>query len=312
MKKLLALLTMTAVLFGTCGTLAELPDLGDGLPNVQFDLITILAPIPDPAESLGSVGTAYQTAYDYNGIRYDLYLYPIPDPMQPFVDAYSAAAEAAGYQVMQGAEQGNSALFVSAGDIRAMLLLEYQGYMLLMVPEGADFTLRDAVQPTEPPVIRRNYITLDYNGYHYEGDSSSTLEIKMSTFDVREASMFYSFDGTCPFSYIYMVWPAYAHAGDTFRVTKADGEGSVYGSPRKDCYVYFTLQKEELIFFGKLKGKYYDYSTSKDYFTLTITRAEETDDGYLFEGDIECHLASAEQRYGTEIVNCHFSACEGR
>lgn len=117
MKKLLSLILVLALLLNASAALAELPVIGGGLPNLG-GLPAILAPLPDPAESLGSVGRAYQSGYDYNGAQYDLYLYAKPEPAEFFIAAYTQAAEDAGYQVPPARSWATTRCISSAATFR--------------------------------------------------------------------------------------------------------------------------------------------------------------------------------------------------
>lgn len=316
MKKLLAILTTLVLILGLSSVLAAgasdaLPELGGGLPSLQGGLPSVLAPIPDPAESLGSTGSAYQTGYSYSGKTYDLYLYSKPDTADAFIEAYTKAAAEAGYKVTKGTETGNDALYITEGDTKAILLYDYQGYMMLMVPEGADFTLRETVKPTPAPEPRKNRMSLDYNGYHYESTMDAlipSLGIFTTAGDLRFASDGFTFDAPCPFGFAWLAWPASAHAGDVIKIKASDGMAGLGPAPEK-TYVSLTLDDEKVIDAGKFNDMYYLFSSGSDYFTLTITKSEKTDEGYLFEGTFEGVICSNMESKKIEIKNGFFSVC---
>ena len=319
MKKLLAILTMLVLILGCSSAMAAdasdaLPDLRDGLPTLQSGLPSILAPIPDPAESLGSTGAAYQTGYSYNGKTYDLYLYSKPDTADAFIAAYTKAADEAGYKVTKGAEAGNDALYITEGDTKAILLYDYQGYMMLMVPDGADFVLRETVKPTPVPVVRENYMTLDYNGQHYESldQGKKVFNAKFVALgEDKYAYQAFAFEQPCPVSSIMLEWPSNAQAGDVFTVKKSDGQGSREVWPRSDCYVGLSLDENRVVSGGRIWDKNYMYASDSDYFTLTITKAEKTSKGYLmegtFEGSFSAVMTSGFDLKTVEIKNGFFS-----
>lgn len=187
--------------------------------------------------------------------------------------------------------------------------------MMFMVPVEADFTLRASVQPTPKPVVKMNYMNLDYNGYHYESDYDvlgETSYYRYASFgsnvnNAKYAMTNFSFGGTAPFSLITFWWPSTAHAGDTFTVTKANGEGTINNATRKDCYVSLYLDDNRLLYGGKFYSLNYTVSSASDYFTLTITKAEETEYGYLMEGAFEGVIASMSTTRKAEIKNGFFS-----
>lgn len=108
----------------------------------------LLDAVPDPAGILGTVGSLYQENYAFNGMNYSAYLFPKPFSAEAFSESYRQAAALAGYSVEDDALDGYGMLRIfDAGkpDIAAQLLPEYQGYLLLMIPDGMNFILHDAV-----------------------------------------------------------------------------------------------------------------------------------------------------------------------
>ena len=307
MKKLLAILTTLVLILGCSSAMAAdasgaLPDLGGGLPSLQGSLPSVLAPIPDPAESLGSTGAAYQTGYSYNGKTYDLYLYSKPDTADAFIEAYTKAATEAGYKVTKGAEAGNDALYITEGDTKAILLYDYQGYMMLMVPKGADFTLRESVKPTPVPALGKNYMVMEYNGVEI-ASKESEKDAKFMTFgDAHYGWASFYFSNPSPISHIYLGFPTPARKGDVFTVTKADGDGG----NRTDCFITLNIDDKDLISGGTFFIKYYSDCVDSDYFTIKITKFEKTGSRYLVEGTFEGTVVS-NGKEKVEIKNGFFS-----
>ncbi len=281
MKKLLCILLVFALLFPSTVALADgLPTLGGGLPK-------IFSSLPDPAESLGSTGSAYKSNYSYNGGTYDLYLYDKPDPAFFFIAAYTKEAEAAGFKVTQGSEDGSDALYITSGSTKAILLYDYQGHMLFMVPTGADFNLRSSVQPTPVSVMKRNFMTMEYNGVQIESDECKK-NAKFMDIGVQYGWQSFYFSQPSPISHIYLGWPTVAKEGDVFTVRKSDGDGG----NRPDCFITLDIDDRSIIDSGTFFSKYYDYCADSDYFTIKITKYEKTGSRYLMQGTFEGVLVS--------------------
>lgn len=110
---------------GSSDSLNSLPQLQSG--------------IPDPAVILGTIGTLYQKDYPYYDKLYDTYLYPRPEPAEAFIQPYTVTAGNAGYITVPEVIDGYSVLRIRPignDSIAALLFYDYQGYMLLMVPEN--------------------------------------------------------------------------------------------------------------------------------------------------------------------------------
>lgn len=305
MKKSLAFLLILLLTVSFTSVQADaLPDLqNSGLPDLDPGMPAILAPIPDPAESLGSTGAVYQMGYAYNGAEYDLYLYAKPEPAETFVAAYTKAAEDAGYQVEKGNEAGQDALYISGGEIKAILLYDYQDHMLLFVPQGADFALASSVQPTPEPVVKENYLSLDLNGYHYESGGATEVDYFsiLKSFSVG----FYGFGVSFPYDMIILYIPNSIREGESITVTKKNGKGSNYKQGPNELSIFFD--KDEIINDGRFNGLIYDYCDNQDYLTVTITKAENTPKGYLIEGTLECDMCSKKESQHVQISNGVFS-----
>ena len=302
MKKLSALVLVFLLLLNLSPALASgLPNIGEnGLPNIGSNALpVILAPIPDPAESLGSVGSEYQKNYGYKNETYDLYLYSRPDPADDFIAAYTQAAQDAGYQVTSGTEDTYKALFVTSGGMTAILMYDYQGYMLFMVPVDADFTLLTAVAPTPAPKIKLN-MSFDLNGIHYESNPSYGAAGFSSI--LKSYSMLYSFK-YAPFSSVFMQIPVDAKAGTVYTITKKQGTGGSFTGGAGPSIYFDLVDMNELIYDGSFCGFInYSYSTNSDYFKLSITKAEESEEyGYIIEGTFECKMRSGTEKESDKI-----------
>lgn len=304
-KMLLAVLTvlllwgMTAFAHGEQG----LPDMNAGLPDLRDALPLIVAELPDPGENLGIAGEAFQNGYSYNGMLYDLYRYPRPDPAGTFIDAYTAACEDAGWSVSKGKEAGNDALHLNDGESTAILLYDYQGYMLLMVPNRAAFTLHADIQPApEQAEIKPDMLCFDYKGRRYEGTVlSCSLSEYINPYSSYNPSMFAFFGGFDKFSAfntINLSIPVSMQAGDSFTVTAADELIPVVGLDFGDVLSGGMIHPSLLPLCGR-----------NDYFTITIRTAEHTEKGYLVEGTFDCDLASENPGRRQKFENGTFSFC---
>ncbi len=282
MKRMLAILLTLALLACTAAAVASgLPTLENTLPPVQM-----LAPLPDPGVSLGQAGQLYQSDFEYeNGTVYDTYLYAKPATLDDFIAAYKAAAEEAGYTVTEGAESGNKALLISDGNEKAILLVDYQGYMFFMVPKGLDFVLAATVEATPAPELKYNYMSMDYNGRHYESLVNKT-NARRSTI-LGQYDQFFSFRGA-PFDTFMIFWPDSAVVGNKYTVRQTDG--STNGP---DSSVAITVYQDDTRLINNSRFWLIFYSNGlDDYFTLTITRAEETEYGFVYEGTFEGKMGS--------------------
>ena len=114
----------------------------------------LLEAVPDPAQILGSTGSLLQDNYEYAGVIYDAYLFPHPASVDAFLTDYNRAAMNAGYTTESGVQDGYSVLRIfDAGnrDMTALLLPDYQGYLLFMVPPAMNFTLHDEIPEEQQP-----------------------------------------------------------------------------------------------------------------------------------------------------------------
>lgn len=313
MKKMLLIVLAVLMLWGMMISAEgenKLPDLSGGLPNLSESLPIIVAELPDPGESLGTAGIAYQNDYSYNGILYDLYRFVRPNSADVFIDAYTSACEDAGWSVSKGKEAGNDALYLSDGEFTAILLYDYQGYMLLMIPGEAEFTLHTDIQPVPEPVeIKSNMLCFDYKGRHYEGTVSSCyLQEFFSPYvsDSVSRHFFVTFGGFDEFSVfgtIDMGIPISMQAGDSYTVTPDDNPVPVPGFNFGEKPGYYILNS------GMISSSLSPYCGRNDYFTITIRTAEHTEKGYLVEGTFECDLASEDSRRRQKFENGTFSFC---
>lgn len=152
MKKNIFLSVLLALLICAGSVFAQEMLIGgtNVLPQLQTGL-------PDPAVVLGSVGSLYQENYPYYNTNYDTYLYPRPESSQTFIQNYIASAAEAGYTAAEDTVDGFGILRVySSGNpgVSAMLFYDYQGYMLLMVPENMPFTLNgEDSRPVDAPYL---------------------------------------------------------------------------------------------------------------------------------------------------------------
>ena len=166
MKKSICLIVLVLVMVISGNVTAQEMLIGgnsNALPQLQNGL-------PDPAVVLGTIGSLYQEDYAYYDTLYDTYLYPRPELIQPFVDAYMAAAANAGYSAAADTENGFSILRISDSanpGISAMLFYDYQGYVLLMVPTNMAFSMNgeDLSSADGPYLVERGYEAIQNEDY---------------------------------------------------------------------------------------------------------------------------------------------------
>ncbi len=128
--------------------------------------------IPDPAVFSGSPGKIFEQNTEYNGIRYNVYVYSRPASEQDFINAYLNAAINAGYTVGKTRIEGYPALSISAQFHKnpALLLYDYQDNMMLLVPTDMFFVLQD---PDTAPAIDPLYLDMISYVTKYLGDTKS-------------------------------------------------------------------------------------------------------------------------------------------
>ncbi len=115
--------------------------------------------LPDPADILGTPGEVYDEHYVYNGKVYRTYLYDRPAPVSTFLSAYMDTAVSMGFSAEQTITEGYKVLKIISPmkrDEPALLFYDYQGFMLLMVPENMGFIPSGSMavpktEPTPPP-----------------------------------------------------------------------------------------------------------------------------------------------------------------
>ena len=123
--------------------------------SFDFAFRVTIQPLPDPRSVLGFSGIAYDDHYNYNGNSYRTFFYSMPSSTDQFLSDYIGIISAAGYLSRQISLEGYNTLEIylqNEDQIPAYLLLNYQNYMLLMVPDGIEFYFNgsDAV-PTSTP-----------------------------------------------------------------------------------------------------------------------------------------------------------------
>lgn len=142
MKNKILLFTLLFVLF-----VSNYQVFSQGLPQ-------LIGNVPDPAEVLGEDGQIYQKNWQFNETSYDTYIYNRPENEDEFVEKYIHLAENERYRVEKVDTEGFPSLRISVPlmDDAALLLYNYQGYMLLMVPENISFVLKsETYVNTETP-----------------------------------------------------------------------------------------------------------------------------------------------------------------
>ncbi|MBQ6482661.1 MAG: LysM peptidoglycan-binding domain-containing protein [Anaerolineaceae bacterium] len=166
MKKSIYLIVVMLLLVITGTVLAQEMLIGgssNALPQLQSGL-------PDPAVTLGTIGSLYQKDYAYYDTLYDTYLYPKPEQTQSFLEAYITAAANAGYTADTDMENGFSVLRITANGnpgTAALLFYDYQGYVLLMVPTSMGFSLNgENSGPVDAPyMVERGYEAIQNEDY---------------------------------------------------------------------------------------------------------------------------------------------------
>ena len=128
---------------------------GQGLPDIGGNNAGVSAGLPDPGQFLGSAGRTLERNYRYNGDLYDTYLYDPPEKESAFVTAYYMAAVQEGFEPELGfVEQYPTLSIYDPGGTGnpALLMYDYQGYVLLMVPVNMEFSLGSKTGSAKPSV----------------------------------------------------------------------------------------------------------------------------------------------------------------
>ena len=129
------------------------PAAGQGLPEVGSGRSQSSAGLPDPGTFLGGTGSVFERNYRYNGVVYDAYLYAAPESEGEFLTNYYIAAAQAGFEPeLAFVDQQKAMKVYNAGKTGdpALLMYDYQGYALFMVPVDMTFTLGGGETPSRP------------------------------------------------------------------------------------------------------------------------------------------------------------------
>ncbi len=128
--------------------------------------------IPDPSVFLGNAGEIFEQDTSYNGIQYDAYIYKRSSSEQEFLNDYINAVINAGYSVGKTQVEGYPALKITEQyhENDALLLYDYQGSMLLLVPKDMFFVLQ---KPDTSPVIDPLYLDMISYVRKYLGTTKS-------------------------------------------------------------------------------------------------------------------------------------------
>lgn len=126
--------------------------------------------LPDPGVSAGSIGSLYQTDFQYYDTLYNAYLYPQPESALSFIADYTTAAGNAGFIATTDLVDGYNALRISTPtdpDHAALLFYEYQGYMLFMVPTNMEFALEGEKDELTNPasLVDQGYAAIQSGDY---------------------------------------------------------------------------------------------------------------------------------------------------
>lgn len=110
--------------------------------------------LPDPSEALGQAGTLLRTDYPFSeDYLCDAYTYPLPDDADAFLARYAELAENSGFSLTACVADGVDAYRIERADspLHALLFPEYQGKLLLLVPEGMRLSTEPEPTPTPQP-----------------------------------------------------------------------------------------------------------------------------------------------------------------
>lgn len=244
--------------------------------------------IPDPASLLGQEGELIRENYEFiEGYYFSAYLYPQPtnETTEDFLDHYEQLVEARGLEKQMTQIEGYDGLAVFVDDDHcAILIPDFDGKILLLVSNGTDFngaSKSASASPTAAPEPEEAgyYLRVKRNGrqleYAWNSHQTSCKEV------TRSIGTSKSFEISCIFqraeiTLFTLCFPNYAQTGDEFYVTPNSLIDGLY---------FYTAEEGSLVFYDasyehKMKG-------GKDFFRVSITRMEHTEDGLVIEGAFE-------------------------
>lgn len=276
MKKLICTLLCLSLLF-TAATAEGLGGLSGGLDGlIEAMPEEEAAPLPDPADLLGSAGSLLQSNYQFT-LDYlcNAYLYPMPDDLDAFVSDYAALAEQSGFTVSETTADGAPAyrLEQNSSGLYALLIPDVQGKLLLLVDVGLPFGESQGAAAPEPVEEEEEYVRFDINGREIYIISRNPYNTSINSimYDKPTFEMEYRDDRSI-ISRFQLSLPLYAQAGDVFRVTKNERVRNLQlllqnASEREaKFWVFHTVNSDDY-----LQG-------DDDYFTVTVESMEEDDE----------------------------------
>lgn len=278
MKKLFVWLLCAAMLVSCAGAegLSGLSGIG-GLPKIDAAADINAGVLPDPANLLGTEGTLYAEDYLFAaGYVCSVYLYQ-PGGTADFLAEYQAQAEANGYTVTGTEVEGYAALALTYGEQKALLLPEYDGYIMLLVENGMVFG---------EPLPEGNYLQFTRNGRKITSAGAPECEKgrrSTGTSTYYEISYYFTEE---PITLFKLEFPDYAQTGDEFHVTKSSLIDGLY---------FYTAQESHLVFYNS--GYDHQMTSSSDFFTVKITKLEKTSDRVYIEGTFEGSFNAGDTLY---------------
>ena len=277
MKKFTAFL-LALCLLPAFALASGLPDLGgSGLPVIHVAEAPTGA-LPDPVDLGGDKGEVFGTDYKYTA-DFICTVYTYPKMSQSFLEAYSAAAEKAGFTAEKTQVEGNEAIRYTFDGKAALLFPDYSGVTMLMVQNGVTFG---------QPLPQGNYIAFTRNGRRIVSPEGARIQMAGGSGLFRMGKTFeinYHFVEE-PVTLFTLSMPSHAIEGDVFKVNA--------NSTLKELRMT-TMEDGYLVFFEDTEGD--EMTGSKDHFTLKITKMVKTESLVQVEGTFEGVFKNDSLRY---------------
>ena len=235
------------------------------------DLKTRSTLLPDPCLAIddkAAVGTLLQADYQFSAdYLCDAYVYPRQG--QNFASTYSGLLKKFGYTMTETTVDGYKGYSIQNGDGKeALLVLNFDGQTLFLVEKGMDFVLTNVMTCVYNGTPTNAYLYLKYTpGKHVLNNSwGMTFKAVQGKFDNLEFDV-----------------PDYARAGDVYEIMSTR---DYYEDLKLDLWPKsgnpVTLLYDDITFrrIDKIKS-------NDDFYILTVTRLEETEEGTLLVGTFE-------------------------
>ena len=255
MKKLLS------VLFILCMLSAPLQGLAS-LPVIATTPVPEVPALPNPGTNYNVEATLNQTNFVFpdDGLTYDVYTFPLVNNWGDLTSDYLNACTNRGLKWTSSHIDGIIAYIITAGDLKAILVPNYSGFIMLMVQKGLEME-KAAITEEEPLKLGEGrlyyngnlcaYSSAEINGY-YRG--YHTLNVFPVAKDPNIVNIKFSND---------------VRTGQVIDITR----------DHPDKTVYFLTLNDSLVYDGHLQS-----NGKKDFFKMEIILSDADSFWFTFEG----------------------------